>query len=110
HVAAHAVRSALHAVHRQIAEPLLIGDLVGGADIEHELGSLAARTGIAGPFAGTDDVQLLVIGREREAVGIRHLILAHHEVDAATGIDAIAVGRQFAFARHEAGWLADPWI
>src|SRR5216684_3961087 len=109
-IAAHTVRSALHAVNHEIAEPLLIGELVVGADIEHEHVTLATRTSIARPFAGTDDVQLLVIGRERQPVGIRHLVLAHHEIDAAAGIDAIAVGRQLAFARHEAGRLADPWI
>src|ERR1700716_1125720 len=108
--AAHAIRSALHAVNHEVAEPLLIGELVVDADIEHEHVALAAGTSIAWPFAGTDDVQLLVIGREPEAVGIRHLILAHHEVEAAAGIDPIAVGRELAFARHEAGRLPDPWI
>src|SRR6266568_6116725 len=44
-IAAHAVRSALHAVNREVAEPLLIGELVVGADIEHEHVALATRTG-----------------------------------------------------------------
>src|SRR6266446_10279429 len=34
-IAAHPVRPALHAVNHEIAEPLLIGELVVGADIEH---------------------------------------------------------------------------
>src|SRR5208282_810254 len=70
-VAAHAVRPALHAVNHEIAEPFLVCELVVGADIEHKHVALAARTGIAWPFAGADDVQLLVIGREGEAVGVR---------------------------------------
>jgi hypothetical protein len=40
----------------------------------------------------------------------RHLLLGHDEVEAARGIDAIAIGRQFALARHEAGRLADPRV
>ena len=55
-IAAHAVRPALHVVNHEIAEPLLIGELVVGADIEHGHVALAARTGIAWPFAGTGDV------------------------------------------------------
>src|SRR4029453_14966175 len=109
-VAAHAVRSAFHAIDHEIAEPLLVRELVVGADIEHEHVALAARTGIARSLAGGSDIQLLVVGREAQAVGIGHLFLGHHEVDAAGGIDAIAIGRQFAPARHEAGRLADSWI
>src|SRR5579871_932343 len=97
-VAAYAVRSAFHAVDREVAEQLLVRQLVVGADIEYLDVALAARTGIARPFAGADHIELLVIGREAQAVRIRHLVLAHHEVDAAGGIDAVAIGRQFALA------------
>src|SRR5439155_20308657 len=109
-VAAHAVRPALHAIDHEIAEPLAVAELVVGADIEHEHVALAARTGIARPLAGRGDVQLLEVRRETKPIGIRHLLLRHHEVDAAGGIDAIAVGRQLALARHKAGGLADPRI
>src|SRR6185369_2353594 len=109
-VAAHAVRPAFHAVDHKIAEPLVVGELVVGTDIEHEHVALAAGAGVARPLAGRGDIELLVVGREAEAVGIGHLLLGHHEVDAAGGIDAIAIGRQFTLARHEAGRLADPRI
>src|SRR3954470_1687641 len=109
-VAAHSVRSAFDAVHHEVAEPLLVRELVVGADIEHEYVALAAGAGVAGSLAGADHIQFLVIGREAEPVGIGHLVLGHHEVDAAGWIDAIAVGRQFAFARHKTGRLADPRI
>src|SRR6266702_2657828 len=92
-VAAHAVRSAFDAVDREVGKPLAVRELVVGADVEHEHVALAARTGIARSLAGTDDVQLLEIGREAEAIGIRHLFLGHHEIDAAGRIDPIAVGR-----------------
>src|SRR5439155_19845125 len=101
-IAAYAVRPAFHAVDHEIAEPLVVAELVVGADVEHEHVALAARAGIAGSLAGRGDIQLLVVGREAEAVGIGHLLFGHHEIDAAGGIDAIAIGRQFALARHEA--------
>src|SRR5262249_49776742 len=87
-VAAHPIGTALHAVNHEVAEPLMVRELVVGADIEHEHIALAAGSGIAGSLAGTDDIQLLEVGRERKAVGIRHLVLGHHEVDATAGIDA----------------------
>src|SRR5205823_10503971 len=90
-VTAHAVRPALHAVDHEIAEQLLIGELVIGADVEHMHVALAAGAAVARPLAGRDDVQLLVVGREREPVGIGHLLLADDEIDAPARIDAVAV-------------------
>src|SRR5215472_11318621 len=72
--------------------------------------ALAARPGIARTFAGADDVELLVVGRERQSVWIRNLILAHHEVDASTRVDTIAIRGQFAAAGYEASRLADARI
>src|SRR5215510_1060691 len=109
-VAAQAIGAALHAVDHAIAESLEVRELVVGADIGHEDFALAARTGVARPFAGAGDVELLVVSREAEAIGIGHLLLGHHKVDAPGRIEAIAVGRQLALARHEAGRLADLWI
>src|SRR5262245_55143364 len=109
-VAAQAVGAALHAVDHAIAEPLEVRELVVGADIRHEDFALAAGAGIARALASAGDVELLVVSREAEAIGIGHLLLGHDKVDAPGRIEAIAVGRQFAFARHEAGGLADPWI
>src|SRR5258708_19660238 len=81
-VTAPSVRPALHAVDHEVAEQLLIGQLVVGADIEYVHVALAARPAITWTFAGADDVELLVVGREHEPVGIRNLVLAHYEVDA----------------------------
>src|SRR6185436_11738590 len=58
-IAAQAVGSALHAVDHAIAEPLVVRELVVGADIEHKDLALAARTSVARPFAGGGNVQLL---------------------------------------------------
>src|SRR5580704_12088771 len=71
-IAAYAVRSAIHPVNDEVAELLLVGELVVGADVEHEHVALAARTGVARPLASRDDVELLVIRRERDPVGILH--------------------------------------
>src|SRR5215218_1419296 len=51
-VAAHAVRPALHAVDHALAEPLLVGELVIAADVEHKDLALAAGPGVAGSLAG----------------------------------------------------------
>src|SRR5690606_7032905 len=98
------------AIDHAIAEALEVRQLVICADIGHEYLTLAARPGIAWALAGAGDVKLLVVGREAETVGVRHLLLGHHEIDAAGRVDAIAVGRQLAFARYESRRLADPRI
>src|SRR5262249_32171387 len=105
-VAAHAVGSALDAVDHAIGEQLAIGYLVVRADIEGIDLALAARPRVTRPLAGADDVELLVVGREADPVGIGHLLLGDHEIDLAGGIDAIAVGRQLALAHAHAGLLA----
>ena len=58
--------------------------------------ALAARAGVARALAGAGDVELLVVGREAEPVGVRHLLLGDHEIERPLGIDAVAVGRQLA--------------
>src|SRR3954470_19573157 len=109
-VAAHAVRSALHTVNHALAEPLVVGELVVGADVEHEYFALAAGAGVAGSLAGRDDVELLEVRREAQPVGIGHLLLGDDEIDTAARVDAIAIGRKLALARCEAGRLSDPRI
>src|SRR5258708_7672834 len=101
-VAAHAVRPAVHAVDDEVAEQLLIAELVVGADIEHMHIAFAARTGIARSLAGRNHVQLLVVRREREPVGIGHLFLGHDDVEAAAWLDPIAIARQLTLAPHQA--------
>src|SRR5207248_3236349 len=95
-IGAHAVRPALHAVDHEIAEQLLVRQLVVGADIEHMHVALAAGAGIARPFAGAHHIELLEVGREADAVGIRHLLLGDDEIDPPARIDTIAVGRKLA--------------
>jgi hypothetical protein len=53
------------------------------SDVEHVDVALAARAGVARPFAGRGDVELLVIVRECEAVGIGHLLLADDKISSA---------------------------
>src|SRR5262245_46139218 len=93
-VAARAVRSTLHAIDHEVAEELSVRQLVVAPDVEHVHLALAARPGVAGPLAGADHVELLVVGREHEPVRIRHLVLTDDEVDAAARVDAIHAGRQ----------------
>ena len=57
--------------------------LVVAADIEHEDLALAAGASIARSLAGRDDVELLEVGREAQAVGIGHLLLGDDEIDPA---------------------------
>src|SRR5215471_13842660 len=109
-IAAYAVRSALHAIDHEIAESLLVGQLIISINIELVHVAFAARTGIARTLASADDVQLLVVWRECKPVGVGHLILADHQVDAARRIDTIAVSWQLALAGHEPGQLSDPRI
>src|SRR5881296_3165533 len=77
-VDADAVGAAAHAVDGEIAERLDVGDLVVGGHVARH--HAAAR----------DDVHLLVVGRERDAVGNRaERLFAGRHVDAAARIDAI---------------------
>src|SRR5262249_54687338 len=103
-----AVRPALHAVDHEVAEELLVGQLVVGADVEHVHVALAARAGVAGAFARADHVELLVVGREAEPVGIRHLLLGDDEIHLADRIDAIHAGRKLALVLAHAERLAEP--
>src|SRR5262249_33333622 len=96
HVGAHAVGSAFHAVDHEIAEELLVGELVVAADVERVHVALAARARVTGAFPGADHVELLVVGREAQPVWIRHLRLGHDQIHLAGRIDAIHAGRQLA--------------
>src|SRR5207302_8203723 len=107
-VAPHAVRAALHAVDHEIAEELPVGDLVVRADVEGVHLALAAGAGVARTFAGADDVELLVVRRERQPVRIRDLILADDQLHLAARIDAIDVGRQLALVVAHADRLTQP--
>src|SRR5439155_8996281 len=108
HVAARAVGAALDAVHHEVAEELAVGQLVVAAHVEHVHLALTAGAGIPGALAGADDVELLVVGREREPVGVGHLVLGDDEIDAAARIDAIDAGRQLALAVADLQPLAQP--
>src|SRR5262249_23616009 len=76
-VAADAVRSALHAVDPGIGEALLVRQLVVGADVERMTVALAAGPGVARPFPGAADVELLVVRREGQPVWVGQLLLGH---------------------------------
>src|SRR5215471_18881679 len=76
-------------------------------DVKHVHVSLAARSGVARTFAGTDHVELLVVGREAEPVWVWKLVLGDDDVEPTAWIGAIHRGRQFAFPDGKAGGLAD---
>ena len=59
-IAAHAVGAAFDAVDDAVGDQFLVGQLVVHADIEHVDHALAAGTGVAGPLAGADDIELLI--------------------------------------------------
>src|SRR5262245_56758649 len=65
HVRTDAVRTTMHTVDLAVGEDFLIRQLAARSDIQHMNVPLAGR-----PGAG--DVQLLVVGREAQAVGVRH--------------------------------------
>src|SRR4051794_1079818 len=60
-----------------------------------------------GALAGRGDVELLVVGREAEAVRVRHLALGDHHVEAPARVEAVDVGRQLATSVRDAGPLAE---
>src|SRR5262249_47529269 len=74
-VGTHAIGTTFHAVDHEVAEQFAIRELVVAANVERVHVTLAARTGIAGAFAGADDVKLFVVGREAQPVGVGHLFL-----------------------------------
>src|SRR5262249_13931453 len=61
HVAAGAVGPALDTIDHEVAEELLVGELVVRPHVEDVHVTLAAGTGVAGPLAGADHVELLVV-------------------------------------------------
>src|SRR5262249_25157912 len=79
-VTAGAVRAALHPVDHEVGELLVARQLVVGAHVEDEHLALAARPRVSGPLAGGDDVELLVVGREDEAVRVGGLALVRDHV------------------------------
>src|SRR5439155_2393119 len=96
HIAAHAVGRALHAVDREIGESLLVRQLAVASHVERKDFAFAARAGVARALSGADDVELLVVGREGDAVWIGQLIFADDERDLAGAVDAVDAGWQFA--------------
>src|SRR5215470_19238130 len=91
----------------KVAEKLAVGELVVGTYVEHIHLAFAPRAGIAGALAGAHHIELLVVGREAQPVGIGYLLLGDHQVDAPAGVDAIAVGGQLALGLADLGRLAD---
>src|SRR5262249_6893702 len=97
-VAARAIRPALDAVDHEVAEELAVGQLVVAAHVEDVHVALAAGTGVAGTFAGADHVELLVVGREDEPVGIRDLVFGDDQIHPPARVGAIDARRQLALA------------
>src|SRR5262249_62157041 len=89
HVGAHPVGTALHAVHHEVAEELLVRQLVIGAHVEDVHVAVAARVRIARAAASADDVAPLVVVREADPVRIRNLTLGDHAIDPAAWIHAL---------------------
>ena len=108
-VAACAIGTALDAVDHEVAEEPPVRDARLFATSNENISRVPAGTCVAGSAAGADDVQPLVVGREHEAVRIRQLILADHEIDLAAGIDAIDTRRQLAPEGAELRWQPEPW-
>src|SRR5439155_6237031 len=78
------------------------------SDVEDVHVAPATRPGVAWPATGADHVELLVVGREAEAIRIGHLVLVDDAIDTPARIDAIAVGRQFAPVLAHSHRLAEP--
>src|SRR5262249_6526053 len=109
-VRAHTVRTTLDPIDHEVAEQLLVRHLVVGADVELVHVAVAARSLIARTSPGTDDIELLVVGREAEPVRVRQLVLGDDEIDAATRIHAIDGVWQLALEIGELGRLAEPML
>ena len=90
----------MHSIDFAVREHPLIGQLVIRSDIENMNVSLAGRS-------GAGDVQLLEIGREAQAVGVGHLVVCNHYIQASTRIPAIDLGRQLLFGIADAHRLTD---
>src|SRR4029453_15102498 len=83
---------------------------VVAGDVEHVHVALAAGAGVARALARADDVELLVVVREAEAVGIRHLILADDEIPATAGAETIDARRGLALGVADLQRLAQPGL
>src|SRR6185436_5778741 len=95
-VGAHAVGAALDAVDHEVAEDLVVGELVVRRDVVDVHVALAAGARVAGALAGADDVELLEVRREAQAVGVGTGVFAGHLRDRAALVDAIDGGGQLA--------------
>src|SRR6185312_8838760 len=104
-IGADTIGSAFYAIDHEIAEQLAVGELVVAADVESVHLALAAGAGVPRSLAGADDVELFVVLRKAQAIGIGHLVFRNHEVDATAGIDAVAVGGQFTLGLADLGRL-----
>src|SRR5476651_667554 len=98
-VAAHAVGRALDAVDHEVREDAAVRHLVVAAHVENEHDPLAAGSRVARPLAGADDVDLLVVWRERDPVRIGYLLFRDDERDGALAVGAIDGRRQFPLLR-----------
>ena len=56
------------------------------------------------------DVQLLVVVREAQAVGVRHLVVGDHHIDAAARVPSIDLGGQLLLRIADPDGLADPVV
>ena len=93
HVGTHAVRSAMHAVHRHVEEFTPVQHLAA-LHVERVDGARAAGVTVAGTLAGADHVQGLVVGGKADAVRVLELVLGHHLIEPAARIPAIHRVRQ----------------
>src|SRR5258706_11886944 len=87
HVGTEAIRTTMHAIDMAVGEHFRIRQLVVRSDIQDMDIALAGRP-------GTRDVQLLEIGREAQAIGVRHLVVGDHCIEPAAGVQPIDLGGQ----------------
>jgi hypothetical protein len=72
--------------------------------------ALATWTSVARPFARADDVELLMIRREQDAVRIRDLLFGDDDFKFTARIPPIHIGRQLPFRRSKSGRLTQARI
>jgi hypothetical protein len=99
----HAIGVAFDPVDRHVGEAAHASQS-GALHVESEHVAITARTGVAQPFSGADDIERLVVGRKADAVRIGKLILGNHDVQTSGRVPAIhAVGQLALLAANHAG-------